>query len=154
MFDQNLYDIEKYGAKKMPENMKKLGSFKQPEKKEEKSIWDYKPYIIIGIIAVAAILMFWIIYATVAKKTNSSSNQVSAEHVHEKGTGTLKVETQPFGAVVQLLDKVARTPATLENLTPGEYFVIIRHPKYKVIQKTVVIKEDEVTDLKVDLDHP
>jgi hypothetical protein len=147
---------EEMGELIMSEPKKKVASFKPVEKPVEKSIWDYKPHMIIGIIILAGILIFFAIRSGMADRAREKAKAEAAAPVATKdpNAGTLKVETQPFGAVVQLLDKMARTPATMENITAGEYFVIIRHPKYKTMQKTVVIKPGEVTELKVDLEHP
>lgn len=133
---------------------KKIASFTPKEKKEAKTIWDYKPHIIVGVVIVAAIIIFYFVFKNINRNPalegtiNSTQSPIEKENPE---TGTLVVETTPAGAIAQVFDKTLRTPATFKNLPEGEYIVILKYPRMQTVEKHVNIKKQQTTKLNVEL---
>ena len=132
---------------------KKVGSF-TPKKENKKSIWDYKEYFLIGgVILLAAIIFILTLKNLGRNPAVKQSPTPSVTQVKEsKDTGTLVVETEPPGAVAQVLDKALRTPATFKGMKAGKYFVVVRYPHYKIHNQQVEVKAKEETKIKITLE--
>jgi len=132
---------------------KKIGSFTPKDKNAGKSFWDYKVYILVGIIIILGILLFVFVMKSLnrnpALSQNSPTPEVSVSP--DPDTGTLIVETNPSGATAQVLKQMARTPATFRGLKEGRYIVILRYYNQKPRTKEVDVKKNETTKLMVDL---
>lgn len=125
--------------------IKKIGSNKN--KQEEKSlwdkIWDYKEYILIGIVVIISI----IIYVNTIKNLDQNPEVVlnSPVPISTKDSpdlSTLEIKTDPVGALVQFRGKVRRSPALFEKVPEGTFIIIVSLPGYKTTQKSVKIEKN------------
>ena len=133
---------------------KKIGSF-TPKKEKKKSIWEYKEYFLIGGVVILAAIIFILTLKNLGRNPaiKKQSPTPSATKANEsKDTGILIVETEPPGAVAQVLDKALRTPATFKGMKAGKYFVVVRYPHYKIHNQQVEIKAKEETKIKIKLE--
>jgi len=133
---------------------KKLGSFK-PKKEEKKSIWEYKEYILIGVVVILAAIIFILTLKNLSKNpanTQGSPTPTVTEVEADKDSGILEVETDPPGAVAQVLDKSLRTPATFKGMKEGKYFVVVRYPGYKIHNEQVEIIKNETTKVTIKME--
>lgn len=135
------------------EKKKKIGSFKPKEEKKKFDIWEYKSYLLVGLTALVAVIIFFFVLRNLSKNPALQKAVPTPTATAAAGdTGTLKVETQPQGAWVQLFDQGKRTPAVFENVNEGQYFIIISYPNYKTVSKEVEIKKDETTTVNVQME--
>ncbi|MCD4783639.1 MAG: PEGA domain-containing protein [Candidatus Eremiobacteraeota bacterium] len=133
----------------------KIGSFKKKEEKPKKSIWDYKPYLIVGAVVIVAAIVYLLVLRNLEKNPVVTEAQptVIASPSPKLDCGTLVVETDPPGAFAQLMDKYGRTPITFKDLPEGTYQVILRFIDQKPMIKTVEVKKNQINTLKVKLDE-
>ena len=68
-------------------------------------------------------------------------------------TGLLRLRILPWAEVTVDGKPVGTTPLRPVSLEVGEYRVVLSHPGYKPLQKSVVIRADETTTLEVDLSY-
>lgn len=140
---------------KKKDKEKKIGSFTKEDKKSKKSIWDYKPYLIVGAVVIVAAIVYIFVLRNLGKNPVVTEAQpvVIATTSPKPNCGTLIVETDPPGAFAQLLDKYGRTPVTFKDLPEGTYTVILRFTDRQPIMKTVEVKKNKTNTLKVKLDE-
>ncbi|MEA3189300.1 MAG: eukaryotic-like serine/threonine-protein kinase [Chthoniobacter sp.] len=67
----------------------------------------------------------------------------NAQHAH----GALALSTQPPGAMIVVGDRVAHSPAVLDNLDPGKVSIRVMLADFEPVEKTVEIKRDARLDL-------
>lgn len=133
---------------------KKIGSFKPKDEKKKKSIWEYKEYILVGAIIILAAVIFYFTLINIGKYRNDGVNPTPtiSPAAEDKEVGDLKVETDPEGAVAQVLDRTMRTPATFKAMRSGKYFVVVRFTGYKIHSEQVEIKTGETTAIKIKME--
>lgn len=133
---------------------KKIGSFKPKEEKKQKSIWEYKEYILVGVIIILAAIIFYFTLSNLGRNPANGTNPgpTASPTVEDKDVGNLMVETDPEGAVIQVLDKTMRSPATFKSMKSGKYFVVARFTGYKIHNEQVEIKAGETTTVKIKME--
>ncbi len=125
--------------------LKKKGSNKN--KQEEKSlwdkIWDYKEYILIGIVVIILIIMYVNTFKNLDKNPEAVLNSpVPVSTEDRPDLSTLEVKTDPAGALVQFRGKVRRSPAIFEKVPEGTFIIIVSLPGYKTTQESVKIEKN------------
>ncbi len=68
-------------------------------------------------------------------------------------TGLLQLRILPWAEVSVDGRAVGTTPLRPVSLEAGEHRVVLSHPSYKPLQKSVRIRADETTTLEVDLSY-
>jgi len=66
--------------------------------------------------------------------------------------GELKVSSTPAGADVEIDGKVYGSTPFQDSLKQGEYKVRLTKPGYKTIEKNVIVKIDETTNVNIDME--
>ncbi len=132
---------------------KKIGSFKPKDEKKKKSIWEYKEYILVGVIIFLAAIIFYFTLSNLGRNpANGNPTPTASPTTEDKDVGDLVVETDPEGAVAQVLDRTMRTPATFKAMKSGKYFVVTRFTGYKIHSEQVEIKAGETTSVKIKME--
>ena len=133
---------------------KKIGSFKPKEEKKNKSIWEYKEYILVGVIIILAAIIFYFTLGNIGKNQNDGVKPAAtvSPTPEDKDVGDLVVVSDPEGAVVQVLDRTMRTPATFKAMRAGKYFVVVRFTGYKLHNEQVEIKAGETTSVNIKME--
>lgn len=133
---------------------KKIGSFIPKDEKKKKSIWEYREYILVGVIIVLAAVIFFFTLSNLGRNPAVGKSPVptSSPAEEDKDVGDLVVETDPEGAVVQVLDRSLRSPATFKAMKSGKYFVVASFAGYKIHNEQVEIKPGEVTTIKIKME--
>ena len=133
---------------------KKIGSFTKEDKKSKRSIWDYKPYIIVGAVVIVAAIVYIFVLRNLEKNpvVTEVAPTITVMPSPKAGTGILVVETDPPGAFAQVIDKYGRTPVTFKDIPEGTYSVILRFTDRQPMLKTVEVKKNKTNKLKVKLD--
>ncbi len=135
---------------------KKLGSVSNLPKGKKKPfwdrIWDYKPYMIVGIIIILLIIIYFAILKNIDRNPEiNPTPTVSQEKAPD--TGTLEVITEPSGARIQFKNKFQMAPTTFENIPEGEHIIILSMPGYRTVEKTVTIEKDSTTTFEYQMER-
>jgi hypothetical protein len=142
----------------MVKKEKKLGSManvKEDKSSADKSIWDYKIYIILTIIVVvvAAIYFFTVTNFSKNKALGTNAPIPSTSPSPNPNFGRLEVTTDPTETVVQFNSQVKRAPTVFENAPEGKFIVIFSLPGYKTIEKKVIIEKNKTTKIDVKMEQ-
>lgn len=134
---------------------KKLGSIKDVPTKDERpileKIWDYKEYLLVGLVIVLLAILYTFIIRNLDKnpEANPHSPVPVASLTNRADMGNLKVNTTPTDVLIQFRGKTRRAPTTFKNVPEGEFMVILSLPGYKTVQKTVRIEPGKTKTLNV-----
>jgi hypothetical protein len=136
---------------------KKLGSVSQIKEEDSRPfldrVWDYKPYILVGFIVLAMVLIYFLIFRNLGRNPDTQVTAPDTPPAATAGLCTLEVTTDPTGVLVQVGGKIKRAPAVLEGLPEGEHIVILSLPGYKTREMTVRVKSGEKNRLDIKLEQ-
>jgi hypothetical protein len=84
---------------------------------------------------------------TESQTTAAATETISAGTTDTPDTGSLSVTTTPDGAVI-FLDGLLRgvSPATIHHLSPGTHTVLLKHPGYQDLTRSVTITAGQTQD--------
>ena len=83
----------------------------------------------------------------------STPEAVPPTPVAVAATGLLQLRILPWAEVTVDGRALGTTPLRPVGLEAGEHRVVLSHPSYKPLQKSVMIRADETTTLEVDLSY-
>jgi hypothetical protein len=141
----------------MGKKEKKLGSvanIKEDKPNDKKSIWDYKLYIIIAVIAIVVAIIYFFTIRNMSRNQGFSGATpiASSSPSPNPNVGRLEVTTDPTETVIQFNSQVKRAPTAFENVPEGKFIVILSLPGYKTIERKVIIEKSKTTKLDVKME--
>jgi hypothetical protein len=140
----------------MSKNDKKLGSMKDIKRKEKDKpfidkFWEYKPYMLIGLVVILIIVIYSFSLNKTSRSESVQTRTPAAASPSLVPAGKLVVVTRPPEALVQFNGQVKHSPVVFEKVPEGKHIAIISYHGYQTEQKEVAIEKNKTTKLDVTL---
>jgi zona occludens toxin (predicted ATPase) len=138
----------------------KLGSVKSLKKSQKVSfldrIWDYKIYLLLGLVVFVILYMFSLGYRRMmtsgSADVNPSSSSTTVKDEVSEGTGKLVVNTDPPGSYVNFRGEDKKAPAVFMKIPDGEFILTVHAFKHRTVTQPVVVEDGKTQTVTVKLE--